>query len=130
MSLIVQYLPTVKTPIYQTLAFIYARFSTNPKWPPSNMTVYSYNYNAVSSPSDRSRTALSSADPIRVNRPAIVREIPHFGLFSAFPHFRQNVPHFWLYFEITQIVENLNNVSCAETFCPKKLCRNVSDSVT
>ena len=35
---------------------------------------------------------------IGVNRPAIVREIPHFGLFPAFPHFCQNVPHFWLYF--------------------------------
>ena len=31
---------------------------------------------------------------IGVNRPAIVREIPHFGLFPAFPHFCENVPHF------------------------------------
>ena len=37
---------------------------------------------------------------IGVNRPAIVREIPHFGLFPAFPHFCENVPHFWLYFEV------------------------------
>ena len=39
---------------------------------------------------------------IGVNRPAIVREIPHFGLLPAFPHFCQNVLHFWLYFEITK----------------------------
>ena len=36
---------------------------------------------------------------IDVNHPAIVREIPHFDVFPAFPHFSQNVPHFWLYFE-------------------------------
>ena len=59
--------------------------------------------------------------PIGVNRPAIVREIPHFG---------QNVPHFWLYFEITKITENRNNCSCTETFCSKKLRENVSDIVT
>ena len=28
-----------------------------------------------------------------------MREIPHFDVFPAFPHFFQNVPHFWLYFE-------------------------------
>ena len=65
---------------------------------------------------------------IGVNRPAIVREIPHFCLFPAFPHFRQNVQHFWLYYEITKIAENRNNFSCTETFCSKKLCENVSDS--
>ena len=37
-------------------------------------------------------------EDIGVNRPAIVREIPHFCLFPAFPHFCKNVPHFWLYF--------------------------------
>ena len=36
---------------------------------------------------------------IGVNHPAIVREIPHFDVFPAFPHFSQNVPHFWHYFE-------------------------------
>ena len=36
---------------------------------------------------------------IGVNHPAIVREIPHFYVFPAFPHFSQNVPHVWLYFE-------------------------------
>ena len=71
-----------------------------------------------------------SIECIGVNRPAIVREIPHFGLFPAFPHFCQNVPHFWLYFEITKIAENCNNLSCTETFCSKKLCENVSDSIT
>ena len=60
---------------------------------------------------------------IGVNRPAIVREIPQFGIFPAFPHFCQNVPHFWLYFEITKIAENRNNISCT-------LCENVGDSVT
>ena len=40
---------------------------------------------------------------IGVNRPAIVREIPHFGLFPAFPHFCENVPYFWLYFEVMKI---------------------------
>ena len=43
---------------------------------------------------------------IGVNRPAIVREIPHFGIFPAFPHFCENIPHFWLYFEMTKIDEN------------------------
>ena len=60
-------------------------------------------------------------DSIGVNHPAIVREIPHFGFFPAFPHFCQNVPHFWLYFEITKIAENRNNFCCTETFCSKKL---------
>ena len=45
---------------------------------------------------------------IGVNRPAIVREIPHVGLFPAFPHFCENVPHFWLYFETTKIAQNRN----------------------
>ena len=67
---------------------------------------------------------------IGVNRPAIVREIPHFGLIPAFPHFCENVPHFWLYFEITKIAENRNNFSCTETFCSKKLCENVNNSIT
>ncbi len=60
---------------------------------------------------------------IGVNRPAIVREIPHFGIIPAFPHFFQNVPHFWLYFEVTEIAENGNNFSCTETFCSKKALR-------
>ena len=38
-------------------------------------------------------------DVIDVNHPAIVREIPHFDVFPAFPHFSENVQHFWLYFE-------------------------------
>ena len=67
---------------------------------------------------------------IGVNRPAIVREIPHFGLFPAFPQFSENVPHFWLYFEITKIAENRSNFRCPETFCSKELCENVNDSVT
>ena len=33
---------------------------------------------------------------IGVNHPAIVREIPHFYVFPAFPHFSENVPHVWL----------------------------------
>ena len=49
-------------------------------------------------------------DGIGVNRPAIVREIPHFGLFRNY--------------------KNCNNVSCTETFCSKKLCENACDSVT
>ena len=36
---------------------------------------------------------------IGVNHPAIVWEIPHFGVFPAFPHFSENVPHFCLYFQ-------------------------------
>ena len=51
------------------------------------------------------------SDTIGVIRPAIMREIPYFGLFPAFPHFCQNVPHFWLFFEITKITENRNNFS-------------------
>ena len=82
----------------------------------------------------RSRSAVgpnlqSHERSIGVNRPAIVREVPHCGLFPAFLHFCQNVPHFWLYFE-TKIAENRNNFSCTETFCPKKLCENVSAGVT
>ena len=61
---------------------------------------------------------------IGVNRPAIVREIPHFGFFPAFPHFCENVPHFWLNFE------NRTNFRCTETFSSKNLCENVNDSVT
>ena len=37
---------------------------------------------------------------------------PAFGLFPAFPHFCENVPHFWLYFETIKIDENRNNFSC------------------
>ena len=72
----------------------------------------------------------SSAKVICVKRPAIVREIPHFGLIPAFPHFFQIVPHFWLYFEVTKIAENSNTFSCTETLCSKKVYENVSDSVT
>ena len=46
---------------------------------------------------------------IGINHPAIVREIPHFSLFPAFPHFLENVPHFWLYFEKQKIHENRDN---------------------
>ena len=67
--------------------------------------------------------------PIGVNRPAIMREIPHFGLFPTFPHFCENVPHFWLYFEITKISENCTNFSCTETFCSKKRSNNINDSI-
>ena len=69
-------------------------------------------------------------DGIGVNRPAIVREIPHFGLFPAFPHIWENVPHFWVYFEIPKIAENRNNFSCTETFCSKKLWENFNNSIT
>ena len=69
-------------------------------------------------------------DDIGVNCPAIVREIPHVGLFPALPHFCENVLHFWLYFEISKNDENCTNNSCTETFCTKNLCKNVNDSVT
>ena len=68
--------------------------------------------------------AFSMSQPIGVNRPAIVREIPHFGFFPAFPHFCENVPHFWHNFE------NRTNFRCTETFSSKNLCENVNDSVT
>ena len=68
--------------------------------------------------------------PIGVNCPAIVREIPHFGSIPAFQHLFKNVPHFWLYFEVTKIAENRNHFSCTETFCSKKLCQNVSVGIT
>ena len=71
-----------------------------------------------------------ATEVIGVTRPAIVREIPHFGLFPAFPHFCENVPHFWLYFGITKIAENRNNCCCTEIFCSKKLSENVNNSVT
>ena len=51
---------------------------------------------------------------IGVNLPAIVREIPHFGLFPAFLSER---PAFLAFFELTKIAENRNNFSCTETFC-------------
>ena len=41
---------------------------------------------------------------------SIVREILHFGIFPAFPHFCENVPHFWL--------------------CSKEVCESANDSVT
>ena len=44
----------------------------------------------------------------RAGNPAIVREIPHFYLFPAFPHFSEDVPHFLLYFE-RKIPENRDN---------------------
>ena len=76
-------------------------------------------------------TLLWGGEYIGVNLLAIMREIPHFGLFPAFPHFCQNVPHSWLYFKITKIAENRNNFSCTEeSFCSTKLCENASDSVT
>ena len=59
---------------------------------------------------------------IGVNRPAIVREILHFGLFPAFQHFCEIVPHCWLYFDVTNNGENRNNFRCMETFCSKVLC--------
>ena len=46
---------------------------------------------------------------IGVNRPAIVWEILHFGIFPAFPHFCENVLHGWIYFKITKIAKNRNN---------------------
>ena len=55
------------------------------------------------------QSAFFQLEIIGVNRPAIVREIQHFGLFPAFPHFCKNVPQFWLYFEITKIAENRKN---------------------
>ena len=67
---------------------------------------------------------------IGVNPPAIVREIPHFGFFPAFPHFCENIPHFWLDFETTKIGENRVNFRYTETFSSKKLCENVNDCVT
>ena len=66
---------------------------------------------------------------IGVNRPAIVREIPHFGLFPAFPHFFENVPHFWLYFEITKFAENRTNFSCMRHFV-RKISAKTSKCVT
>ena len=69
---------------------------------------------------------LKPTTTIGVNRPAIVREIPQFCLFPAFPHFCENVPHFWLYFEITKISENRNNFTRTDTFCSKKLKKNTT----
>ena len=51
-------------------------------------------------------------------------------ILAYFPHFRQNIPHFWVYYEITKIAENRNKFSCTETFCSKKLCENLNDTVT
>ena len=63
-------------------------------------------------------------DGIGVNRPAIVREIPHFGLFPAF------LPERPAFLALFRNYKNRNNVSCTETFCSKKLCENACDSVT
>ena len=79
---------------------------------------------------DIKRSSSGAVIPIGVNRPAIVREIPHVGFFPAFPHFCKNVPHFWLYFETTKIGENRNNFRCMEILSSKKLFENVNDSVT
>ena len=67
---------------------------------------------------------LARAHSIGVNRPAIMREIPHFCLF---PDFCENVLHFWHFFETPKIDENRNKFSCTETFCSKKLYENVND---
>ena len=64
---------------------------------------------------------------IGVNRPAIVQEIPHFGLFPAFSPER---PALMDLFRNKKIAENRNNYSCTETFCSKNLCKNISDNVT
>ena len=64
---------------------------------------------------------------IGVNHPAIVREIPHFGLFPAFPHFLQNIPHFRRYFEITKIAENRNNFAVRRHFVPKISVKDVTE---
>ena len=76
------------------------------------------------------RNHVSHPCHIGYNRPAIVREIPHFGLFTVFPHFCENVPHFWLYFVIRKIVENRINFRWTEKFCSKEVCENGNDSVT
>ena len=49
------------------------------------------------------KSSMYVREGIGVNRPAIVREIPHFGLFPAFPHFCENVPLFWLYSKYQKI---------------------------
>ena len=67
---------------------------------------------------------------IGVNHPAIVREIPHFGLFPAYPHFCENVRISGLILKMEKIAENRNNFRCTDTFCSKKLCENVIGSVT
>ena len=56
---------------------------------------------------------------------AIVRVIPHFGLFPAFPHFCRNVPHFWLYFEITKIALN-RNIFAVRRHLVRKSCAKTS----
>ena len=54
---------------------------------------------------------------IGVNHPAIVREIPHFYVFPAFPHFSQNVPNFWLYFEKQIFIQIVIIVGARKEFC-------------
>ena len=54
---------------------------------------------------------------IGVNHPAIVREIPHFDVFPAFPHFSQNVPHFWLYFEKQIFLQIVIIFGARKKFC-------------
>ena len=59
-----------------------------------------------------------------------MREIPHFSLFPAFPHFLENVPHFWLYFEKQKIPENRDILGarkkcvCNSSFTLKDFCLN------
>ena len=54
---------------------------------------------------------------IGVNHPAIVREIPHFDVFPAFPHFFQNVPHLWLYFEKQMFLQVVIIVGARKKLC-------------
>ena len=85
-------------------------------------------YKTLEWPLTRSRRRGARIFNIGVNRPAIVWEIPHFGLFPAF--LRERRAHFWLYFEKTKITEDRNHFHCTETFCSKELRENGNDSVT
>ena len=70
---------------------------------------------------------------IKVRIIALVSTVPQSCgkscILAYFLRFCENVPHFWVYFEITKIAENGNNFSCIETFCSKKVCENINDSV-
>ena len=63
---------------------------------------------------------------IGVNHPAIVREIPHFAFLPAFPHFCENVLHFFiLYFrKKSNSLEIVIIFSSTKIYCEQSLCKN------
>ena len=69
--------------------------------------------------------ASSSKGHSGVNHPAIVQEILHLAFLPAFPHFKENVPRFVLYFgKKYKLLEIAIIFSSTKIFCGHELCKN------